>query len=69
MAIHRPVLIQTTFFSDIDEGFLKLIVSELMIHVCLEDDCIYKEGDNGECMFILNQGFVGMYSNEMDVSC
>ena len=69
MSIHRPVLIQTTFFSGIDEGFLKLIVSELQIHVCLEDDCIYSEGNNGDCMFILNQGFVGTYSSAINVSC
>jgi hypothetical protein len=66
MAIHRPILIKTSFFKGIDEAFLKLIVGELKMHVCLENDCVYRGGDDGECMFLLNQGFVGIYSNELE---
>ena len=36
MAIHRPVLIKTSFFRGIDDAFLKLIVGNLTMHVCLE---------------------------------
>eukprot|EP00935_MAST-01C_sp_MAST-1C-sp1_P001686 g1686.t1 len=63
MAIHRPILIKTPFFRGIEPGFLKLIISHLKMHVCLEDDCIYRAGSDGDSMFLLNQGFVGIYSS------
>jgi CRP-like cAMP-binding protein len=66
MAIHRPILIKTSFFKGIEDAFMKLVVGELKMHVCLENDCVYRVGDDGECMFLLNQGFVGVYSNELD---
>jgi hypothetical protein len=66
MSIHRPMLIKTAFFRGVDEAFLKLIVDQLRMHVCLENDCVYREGDDGERMFLLNQGFVGMYSSSVD---
>jgi CRP-like cAMP-binding protein len=64
MTIHRPILIKTSFFRGIDDAFLKLIVGHLKMHVCLENDCIYKAGSDGEAMFLLNQGFVGIYQKK-----
>jgi hypothetical protein len=46
MEIHRPILIKTTFFTGIDHGFLKLIVGELKLHVCLAGDCVYRAGND-----------------------
>ena len=63
MAIHRPVLIRSSFFFGLNEGFLKRIVGALQILVCLEDDCIYRAGNQGDSMYVLNQGFVGMVSD------
>jgi CRP-like cAMP-binding protein len=65
MAIHRPILMKTSFFRGVDDAFLKLIVGHLRMHVCLADDCIYKVGNVGEAMFLLNQGFVGIYHQEV----
>jgi CRP-like cAMP-binding protein len=67
LSIHRPVMIKNSFFRGISDAFMKKIVTQLRLHVCLAHDCVYKEGDDGDRMFMLNQGMVGLYSEELRV--
>ena len=43
---------------------MKVVIRELKMHVCLAGDYIFRGGDDGHCMFLLNQGSVGVYEDE-----
>ena len=43
---------------------MKVVIRELKMHVCLAGEYIYRGGDDGHCMFLLNQGSVGVYEDE-----
>jgi CRP-like cAMP-binding protein len=62
MAKHRSFWVKDRFFEGVDDAFLKLIVTDLKLHVCLAHDVIYSMGSDGDSMFTLNQGMVGIYS-------
>jgi CRP-like cAMP-binding protein len=64
LTIHRPMLIKSSFFQKVEEGFVKVVIRELKMHVCLAGDYIFRGGDDGHCMFLLNQGSVGVYEDE-----
>ena len=42
MAIHRPVLIQSSFFTGIDEGFRQMMTSQRICPFCLK---IFRSAD------------------------
>ena len=47
---------QFPFFEEMHEPFVKMILPQIKPEICLEDEWVYREGDVGHCMYMINQG-------------